>query len=720
MILKKRLIPILLIMAVSAQLFAGCGKDDEVADTSTVQEDLTDEYTDEEPDDVEDTDEPEEEIDMREALSDETVERALTGDGIVTSFISEQFYDGVINSEDDALDAVNSVIDRIGGDKTTEFVFDAIDRTEDGIDFYTFRQAVGTISVYGATAKLITDKNKKAIGLVSAILPDLQAAPENIWSITGPEAEEVVKTELEDNTVRIYSKATEQTLIPLNDGDERKIYAWVVYTDNIFNDADTKNKVDAAYYAHYVSCDGEYLSCIPVSDMGNKEALSGSTATFSFKDMESDTWSGTVRTLSGKKKTVEIPIMVDRQTGEQILGDANRKILCAMYPDFRFEETVTPCVSKNGKWDDEYIITYYNYISIYDLYETTGWKGPDSEETPSLLLMGAVNEDGSPMHNAVYVGKNQGFQVFAFDSTAAYGECTDVLGHEFTHCVTGTLMTANLYQNDYGAINEAMSDILGNLAAMMVDGEDEPFVMGERMAEGAIRSMKEPNSHEQPGFVWDKFFVPGVDVGNDYNDNGGVHINSSLLNYFSYRLNKAGMKPEDEFYYWMNVARSMTSRTDYEQMALLLPWVMKTFGENEYVPVVEEVVRQTGIGNMSFPETLPDGLARMTFEITGADKLEGKMLLVNIDEMESEIRYMSWPGAGTNEVNVMLPEGDYLISILVTDTEKNESTCTVYDGEKWETMSEEEYENWIQSGYLGDSIVTVIPGEVIELEPANI
>ena len=718
MYLNKRIIALMLIMAVCAQLFCGCGKDDKVSDTTADLDNYEDEewYDDEK---LYDYEEPEEEIDQREDLTEETLDRALSGEGIVTSFISEQFYDGVINNEEEALDAVYSVLDRIGGDETTEFVFDALDSTEDGIDFYTFRQAVGTVSVYGASAKLITDRNKKAIGLVSAILPDLQAPPENIWSITGPEAEEIVKEECGDTNVRIYSKATGQTLIPLVEGNEQKVYVWVVYTDN--KDAsDAKNKVDAAYIAHYVSCDGEYLSSIPVSDVGNEEALSGSVATFAFKDMESDEWSGTVKTFAGKKKTIEIPIMVDPKTGEQYLGDKNRKILCGMQPDFEYEDTLTPCVSENGKWDDEYIITYYNFIQIYDLYETTGWVGPDGAKTPSLLLMGAENEEGSPLENACYSGKKQGFQVFEFDSASPYGECTDIMGHEFTHCVTGTLMTANLYLNDYGAINEAMSDILGNLAAIMVDEEDEPYVIGEKMPEGAARSMKDPNSHEQPGFVGDKYFAPAVVVGNDYNDNGGVHTNSSLLNYISYKLNQAGMEPEDEFYYWMNVARAMTSRTDYKQMARLLPWVMTTFGENDYVAAVEDAITQTGIDEMVFPDEPPAGLARVSFDMPGSDELSDKIVFVSFEEFDSEMTFMSWPGAGTEQVNATLPKGKYLIYITVNDQETGETTITVYDGGEWKTMGEEDFDVWMQEDCSMESFLNVTAGDVIYLEEVEI
>ena len=52
-------------------------------------------------------------------------------------------------------------------------------------------------------------------------------------------------------------------------------------------------------------------------------------------------------------------------------------------------------------------------------------------------------------------------QCFAASRINDFSQCLDVIAHEFTHCVTASLMTYNSYTTDYGAINEAMSDIQG-------------------------------------------------------------------------------------------------------------------------------------------------------------------------------------------------------------------------------------------------------------------
>ncbi|MCR5023730.1 MAG: M4 family metallopeptidase [Lachnospiraceae bacterium] len=713
--MKRKLMILVLTAALTAGLFTGCGKKD-VAETVPGEE--TTEAAEDMP---EESEEEAEEIETKEidnsgaeGLSDETMEAALSGEGAVTAFIGEPFYDGKIKNDNDALDALYSVVDLIGGDSSTEFVLDAIDNTEDGIDYYTFRQVVGDITVYGAAAKVIVDKNDQGIGVVSSILPELEAPSFDKWAIDAAQAEDIIRSYFEGEKIRIYSEATEQTLIPIMDGGDSYQYTWVVYTDNNF---DTDN-TDAAFVAHYVSYDGEYLQSIPVTDIANDEALSGSVAEFAFADMESDTWSGTVKTLKGKKKNIEIPIMRDPDTGKEYLGDASRKILCADFADFEFEDTLTPLEAEKGKWDDEAVITYENFIRVYDLYETTGWVGPDGVGTPTVILMNAVEPDGQPMDNACYVGKGRGFQKFAFDTTKAFGECTDVVGHEFTHCFTGTLMTTNLYLNDYGAINEGMSDILGNLTAIMTDDDDVPFIMGENFTDGKMRSMKDPHAHEQPQFVWDKYYVPAVAEGTDSNDEGGVHTNSSLLNYISYKLNAAGMKEEDEFYFWANVARAITPRTDYIQMAEILPWVMKTFGQDEYLGTLEDAIEETGIASDERPETPPEGLAYLSIDLPDDEYFMSNDITASVYGMDGSA-IQSWPAMGTNRITMAVSKGQYVVSVVVNYPDTGEMVYFAYQGGEWYGMDEDGFVDMVVNPEK-DAIVDIKAGDDKVLDGTNI
>lgn len=92
----------------------------------------------------------------------------------------------------------------------------------------------------------------------------------------------------------------------------------------------------------------------------------------------------------------------------------------------------------------------------------------------------------------------------------------DVLAHEFTHGVTQN--TASLiYQYQSGALNESISDIFGSAI-------DQNWTMGEDTQVGVLRSMSNPPSAGDPDRLFSSYYYCGS------GDNGGVHVNSGVLN----------------------------------------------------------------------------------------------------------------------------------------------------------------------------------------------
>lgn len=103
---------------------------------------------------------------------------------------------------------------------------------------------------------------------------------------------------------------------------------------------------------------------------------------------------------------------------------------------------------------------------------------------------------------------------------------TDVLAHEFQHGVTQH--TAGLvYQNESGALNESLSDIFG----AVIDSDD--WLMGEEGVR-AIRSLQNPPQFGHPDSMVSSKFYCGSQ------DNGGVHINSGVLNKAFYLMSDGG------------------------------------------------------------------------------------------------------------------------------------------------------------------------------------
>lgn len=721
---KNKIAALLLICPLCVSAFTACGKNrpevatmpqHSVRDAYEEVPDAEDVSADYSLDDMQyDTQEDTLPFDYKnDVMSDETMEEILSGEGAVTAFIGAPFYDGIIRDENDALEALYSAVYRIGGDDTTEFECQVIQPTEDGTTYYVFQQIAGDMVVYGASVKLITDGTGHAVGLVSAIVPGIQASSMDSWAIDDIGAEQVVLDHYRGEKLKTVPGATEAVLLPIEDGREQYFYVWAVYTDNIFEDA------DMAYTVHYVDQEGTFLYSTPVSQPGSAAARSGGAAAFAFEGMEQAVWSGTVTAYDGHTEDVEIPVMIDPETEAVILGDAGRQILCADYADFFYEDTLSPCVATEDRFDDEAVLTYINYIEIYDLYGTTGWDGPDGDGTPSLLLMNAVDENGEPEFNACYTGRIQGFQVFEFDTTQPFGEAMDVVGHEFTHCFTGTSMTTNIYLNDYGAINEGMSDVLGNLAAMMTDETDEPFVMGEKTGGIVRRVMGNPNEEMQPAFMWDRYYLPEAAEGSEYNDNGGVHTNSSLLNILSYKLHEAGMPVEDEFYYWMNVSHAMTPRTDYGQMAELLPWVMDRIGESEYTQVLKDAIAATGITDRDIPSTPAPGLGIIRVTFPEEQILSDYYVTATFYYLDSDEAFETFPALTTDEIAAALPAGRYYMSINIIEPQTEETLYAVPIGSGWEVMDEEEFMEYIP-GIDEEDLLVIEAGDVLSLDERSL
>ncbi len=160
----------------------------------------------------------------------------------------------------------------------------------------------------------------------------------------------------------------------------------------------------------------------------------------------------------------------------------------------------------------------------------------------------AINGTGGALISTVHFG--QAYDNAAWDGTGMlYGDggqifralsvSLDVVGHEFTHGVTEK--TSNLvYENQPGALNEAVSDIFGAFIEHAVKPDDtNNWKLGEAVVKsgGPLRDMKSPGSVSQPQPAHMNRFV------NTQQDNGGVHINSGIVNNAAFLMTVGGVNP---------------------------------------------------------------------------------------------------------------------------------------------------------------------------------
>ena len=117
----------------------------------------------------------------------------------------------------------------------------------------------------------------------------------------------------------------------------------------------------------------------------------------------------------------------------------------------------------------------------------------------------------------------------------------DVVAHEFGHGVT-EYSAGLVYAYESGALNESFSDIFG----AAVEAEVKPntvnnFLVGEeiRIGGGALRSMSNPNTFNDPDTYGGNYYYTGDE------DGGGVHTNSGVQNFWFYLLSQGGNGTND-------------------------------------------------------------------------------------------------------------------------------------------------------------------------------
>jgi bacillolysin len=226
----------------------------------------------------------------------------------------------------------------------------------------------------------------------------------------------------------------------------------------------------------------------------------------------------------------------------------------------------------------------------------------------------AIDGAGGAMISTAHFGQN--YDNAAWDGRGMlYGDggqifrplsvSLDVVAHEFTHGVTEK--TSNLvYQNQPGALNEAVSDIFGAFIEHAVKPDEvKNWAMGETVVKNgsALRDMRNPQGVDQPQPAHMTRFV------NTQQDNGGVHINSGIINNAAFLMTSGGTNPvskvevkygigwdkSEKLWYRANT-RYFMQNTNFAQAAQGVLQAAKDVGltQNE-INIVECAFKATGI-----------------------------------------------------------------------------------------------------------------------------
>lgn len=274
-------------------------------------------------------------------------------------------------------------------------------------------------------------------------------------------------------------------------------------------------------------------------------------------------------------RSITVPVMYDKETELYYLGDYDEMLTVANCYDMRYlyegaTANVNPLVTDNpediNSWhfetmnlagtDRQYFCNPNYVISSFDAYRTVyldfkdryGINSYDYSGLPLILLVYTPSDSYYPEDVLDFdLNASNGSQKFdwgMFFTSPAFPECLAMptMFHEFTHGINGCLTTTQML-NEPGAVAESYADIIAIQMAKLYEPDKmtNDWMLGGDYWSG-LRDFSNPHEFSQPVVFEDKFYVASVDgIAGSLNDNGGVHVNSGILNYFAYCL----LEPSD-------------------------------------------------------------------------------------------------------------------------------------------------------------------------------
>jgi bacillolysin len=186
----------------------------------------------------------------------------------------------------------------------------------------------------------------------------------------------------------------------------------------------------------------------------------------------------------------------------------------------------------NSTYDQAAVDAHYYAGKTYDYYK-------------NVFGRNSYDGNGGALKSSVHYGRNYN-NAFWNGTQMVYGDgdgstfiplsgSVDVVAHELTHAVTDSVSDL-IYQNESGALNEAISDIFGTLVEFY-DSNNPDYEIGEdiytpNVANDALRSMSDPAKYGDPDHYSKRY--------TGTSDNGGVHTNSGIINKAAYLLAMGG------------------------------------------------------------------------------------------------------------------------------------------------------------------------------------
>ncbi len=476
-------------------------------------------------------------------------------------------------------------------------------RTNDNGDiYYTFEQVQDGVIIDGARFVVGTDKNGNIICFTSSIDNTLvDSGIDNM--ITAQQAKEVIINTYEPLGFPVEI-STEPELVIYSDR-----YCWTFYYEVANSGFYMKAYIDANGGGVYNTVMSMTLQTDDSEGFDNDIYFTHETEDVEFTDYFGN--------------TVTLPVAyISEDVAEPFytVVDNERKIFIDYYANANNPDPNTMYkLSTKNDLDPIYVTVFHNMQRVYDYYKNVVGLDSISGNGMPIRIMLDYTEEGKPAENATFSGFSYGFANFTFGKFAL-STPLDTTGHEFAHGVKHSLSGDAVYANGTGAIEESYADILGNLAQFRIDpdnAETEIWEIGEEAH--AIRAMGAPHKFLQPEYIGDAYNATQSYYIDIQNDNGGVHINNSILSNISYKMDKQlGMSYADNYNAWYDTLYMFNPKATYDDVRLYLKHTLRRNGTSTVADNIQSLFEEANaVDADSFEwdiENLPEGVTLVIYE----------------------------------------------------------------------------------------------------------
>ncbi len=592
---------------------------------------------------------------------------------------------GDISTFEEAIDSLNGLATMLGLRSGTEFIAYEGSQDKQGYTYLTYQQKDAGNSVMNATMHIVVDPDGYCCAVSSSFTPDFGF--ENYGNaISAQQAVEIVRNfayQCGYPNLYVYEDATMLAPISIQTQIHR---CYVVFTENPEGVDGFEN---LRYYKWYVANDDSaeqpILMLLPSSTLSASVETSYMPTEEYFEDLEPVVWSGDLNLFNDGYKHVEITVARNTNNGLYYMIDPTRRIAVAECYDFMYGGGLNFLSNSSNTWEERDLAAMYDYEAAYDAYGKIGIYSPDGYHTPILLLRNYCDENRQPVNNACFMGQFNGWFTFCYSTANNWIYDLDVVGHEYTHAVTESCIMGSNYYNDAGAINEAYSDIMGNLIEYMAGRTQDPLWLNGENSNEAIRQMSDPLKFHQPDSIGGPYYVPNVSFPvSGFNDNGGVHTNSGIVNYAAYRMYTSGLDYETMFRLFYTSMNILTPANGFGDVYASLIYAARAMGREDLEKPINDAFSYAGVlsdrDEAEMTNYLRDGYGTFRFNVMD---FSSNLYAINAYDGYTQDHVATfWPNdEGT--VMMTMVAGYYYIELGCLDVYSGTASYYYFDGNTW-------------------------------------